>query len=57
MGRALAAISPSLAFSGYEDALEGKIHFAGDFNPNFQGFMEGGVSGAERAAGELRPNG
>ena len=45
------------AFSGYEDVLEGKIHFAGDFNPNVQGFMEGAVSGAERAAGEVHPSG
>jgi monoamine oxidase len=45
------------AFSGYEDVKEGKIHFAGDFNPNAQGFMEGAVTGGERAAGEVRPNG
>ena len=32
-----------------------KIHFAGDVNPNIQGFMEGTVSGAERAAREGDP--
>jgi monoamine oxidase len=45
------------AFSGYEDVKEGRIHFAGDFNPNVQGYMEGAVTGGERAATEIHQAG
>jgi monoamine oxidase len=45
------------SFSGYEDVKEGRIHFAGDFNPNVQGYMEGAVTGGERAAMEIHQAG
>lgn len=42
------------AFSGYERARQGNIHFAGEHcSINFQGFMEGGAQEGARAAGEI----
>jgi monoamine oxidase len=42
------------AFSGYEKAQQGKIHFAGEHcSINFQGFMEGGAQEGQRAANEV----
>ena len=42
------------AFSGYEGARQGNIHFAGEHcSTDFQGFMEGGASEGVRAANEI----
>jgi monoamine oxidase len=42
------------AFSGYEKARQGNIHFAGEHcSQDFQGFMEGGASEGVRAAYEV----
>jgi monoamine oxidase len=42
------------AFSGYEKAQQGNIHFAGEHcSQDFQGFMEGGASEGTRAANEV----
>lgn len=42
------------AFSGYEGAAQGNIHFAGEHcSQDFQGFMEGGASEGIRAAQEV----
>lgn len=42
------------AFGGIEGAPEGNIHFAGEHtSPDFQGFMEGGVTSGARAAQEI----
>jgi monoamine oxidase len=42
------------AFSGYEKARQGNIHFAGEHcSQDFQGFMEGGASEGVRAANEV----
>jgi monoamine oxidase len=42
------------AFSGYEGARQGNIHFAGEHcSINFQGFMEGGAEEGVRAANEI----
>jgi monoamine oxidase len=42
------------AFSGYEGAQQGNIHFAGEHtSQDFQGYMEGGASEGARAAAEV----
>ena len=42
------------AFSGYEGARQGNIHFAGEHcSTDFQGFMEGGAAEGVRAAKEI----
>ncbi len=42
------------AFSGYEGAQQGNIHFAGEHcSTDFQGFMEGGAQEGKRAAKEV----
>jgi len=42
------------AFSGYEAAPQGSIHFAGEHcSTDFQGYMEGGASEGIRAANEV----
>ena len=42
------------AFSGYEKARQGNVHFAGEHcSQDFQGFMEGGASEGVRAANEV----
>jgi monoamine oxidase len=42
------------AFSGYERARQGNIHFAGEHcSIDFQGFMEGGAAEGVRAAKEI----
>ena len=42
------------AFSGFEGAQQGNIHFAGEHcSINFQGFMEGGAEEGARAAKEV----
>jgi monoamine oxidase len=42
------------AFSGYEKARQGNIHFAGEHcSIDFQGFMEGGAAEGVRAANEI----
>ena len=42
------------AFSGYEGAQQGPIHFAGEHcSQDFQGYMEGGASEGMRAAHEI----
>jgi monoamine oxidase len=42
------------AFSGYEGARQGNIHFAGEHcSQDFQGYMEGGASEGIRAANEV----
>jgi monoamine oxidase len=42
------------AFSGYEKAQQGAIHFAGEHcSRDFQGYMEGGASEGRRAADEV----
>jgi monoamine oxidase len=41
-------------FSGYELVRQGNVHFAGEHcSINFQGFMEGGATEGQRAAGEV----
>jgi monoamine oxidase len=43
-----------IGFSGYEKAVQGNIHFAGEHcSIDFQGFMEGGAAEGARAAGEI----
>ena len=43
-----------VAFSGYEGAQQGNIHFAGEHtSQDFQGYMEGGASEGARAASEV----
>jgi monoamine oxidase len=42
------------AFSGYEGAQQGPIHFAGEHcSQDFQGYMEGGAAEGIRAAHEI----
>jgi len=42
------------AFSGFEGAQQGNVHFAGEHcSVNFQGFMEGGAEEGARAANEV----
>ena len=42
------------AFSGYEGAQQGNIHFAGEHcSTDFQGYMEGGAAEGARAAKEV----
>jgi monoamine oxidase len=43
-----------VAFSGYEGAQQGNIHFGGEHtSQDFQGYMEGGASEGARAANEV----
>jgi monoamine oxidase len=43
-----------VAFSGYEGARQGNIHFAGEHcSQDFQGYMEGGATEGIRAANEI----
>jgi monoamine oxidase len=43
-----------VGFSGYEGAVQGNIHFAGEHcSQDFQGYMEGGASEGVRAAQEI----
>ena len=41
-------------FAGYEAAVQGGVHFAGEHTSvEYQGFMEGGAASGTRAAGEI----
>src|SRR5258707_13449304 len=43
-----------VGFSGYQGAVQGHIHFAGEHcSQDFQGYMEGGASEGVRAANEI----